>query len=89
LVVVFVRTFGDARGPVTGTSPKLADFVRFSRLRAQLHELGAVVGEQLTAEGDWSIDIDLPFSSAQRLARQDGPDGACARDRILTLGQAA
>jgi hypothetical protein len=30
LVVVVVRTFGEARGPVTGTSPKLADFVRFS-----------------------------------------------------------
>jgi hypothetical protein len=26
-VVVVVRTFGEARGPVTGTSPKLADFV--------------------------------------------------------------
>jgi hypothetical protein len=27
LVVVVVRTFGEARGPVTGTSPKLADLV--------------------------------------------------------------
>jgi hypothetical protein len=27
-----VRTFGEARGPVTGTSPKLPDFVRFSQL---------------------------------------------------------
>jgi hypothetical protein len=31
LVVVVIRTFGEARGPVTGTSPKLADFVRFSQ----------------------------------------------------------
>jgi hypothetical protein len=27
LVVVVVRTFGEARGPVTGSSPKLADLV--------------------------------------------------------------
>jgi hypothetical protein len=31
LVVVVVRTFGEARGPVTGTLPKLTDFVRFSQ----------------------------------------------------------
>jgi hypothetical protein len=31
LVVVVVRTFGEARGPVTGTSPKLHDFVRFGQ----------------------------------------------------------
>jgi hypothetical protein len=31
LVVVVIRTFGDARGPVTTTSPKLEYFVRFSQ----------------------------------------------------------
>jgi hypothetical protein len=31
LVVVVVRTFGEVRGPVMGTSPKLADFIRFSQ----------------------------------------------------------
>ena len=31
LVVVVVRRFGEARGPVTGTSSKLADFVRFGQ----------------------------------------------------------
>jgi hypothetical protein len=32
LVVVVVRTFGEARGPVTRTSPKLPDIVRFGQL---------------------------------------------------------
>jgi hypothetical protein len=36
LVVVVDRTFGKARGPVTGTSLKLTDFVRFSQFSVLL-----------------------------------------------------
>jgi GTP-binding protein HflX len=60
-----------------------------ARLRAQLYELGAVVEEQVTEEGGWDLSVDMPLITAQRLARQEGPDGACARERILSLEQAA
>ena len=44
---------------------------RAGRLRARLHELGAVRGEQAGDDG-WEIQVDLALVDAQRLAAQAG-----------------
>ena len=44
---------------------------RAGRLRARLHELGAVRGEQAGDDG-WDIQVDLALVDAQRLAAQAG-----------------
>ena len=40
------------------------------RLRALLHEMGAVVEESLEEEGNWKIQIRLPYDKWQRLSVQ-------------------
>ncbi len=51
------------------------------RLRARLHALDAVLGEQHD-DGGWRLQVDLPVADAARLAAQD--DGAPLRGLLLT-----
>jgi GTP-binding protein HflX len=54
-----------------------------ARLRAQLFELGAVNQERIEADGSWRLQVDLPVSAVERLARQEGPEGRLLRDQLL------
>jgi GTP-binding protein HflX len=52
------------------------------RLRARLHALDAVRGEQLEADG-WRLQVDLPVADAARLAAQ--ADGAPLRPLLPAI----
>lgn len=54
------------------------------RLRARLHELGAVLAEDATDRGGWRLEVTLPEHQAARLAALDGEDGALARRELMT-----
>jgi GTP-binding protein HflX len=54
-----------------------------ARLRAQLFELGVVSEERITESGSWALHVDLPLETAERLARQPGPDGHLLRQQLL------
>jgi GTP-binding protein HflX len=54
------------------------------RLRARLHELGAVLAEDATDRGGWRLEITLPEHQAARLASLDGEDGRLAKRELLT-----
>jgi GTP-binding protein HflX len=54
-----------------------------ARLRAQLFELGAVEQEVIAADGGWELQVDLPLSAAERLARQGGVAGERVRSQLL------
>jgi hypothetical protein len=41
LVVVVVRTFGEGRGPVTGTTAKLADYFHFNQFLLLITDFGS------------------------------------------------
>ncbi len=41
------------------------------RLRARLFELGGVISEQITDNGGWDIEIDLPKKAYERLLQQE------------------
>jgi hypothetical protein len=56
---VVVRTFGEDRGPVTGTSPKLADFVRFSQFSMLLLTDFGTRGDQIVRGTPGSACGDL------------------------------
>lgn len=53
------------------------------RLRARLHELGAVLAEDATDGGGWRLEVTLPEHQAARLAALDGEDGALARQELM------
>jgi hypothetical protein len=53
------------------------------RLRAQLFELGVVSEERITENGSWSMHVDVPRETAERLARLPGREGQVARQALL------
>lgn len=56
-----------------------------ARLRAGLFELGAVSHERVDENGFWILDLDLPRSSAERLAGQSGELGGLIRNQLQQL----
>lgn len=56
-----------------------------ARLRAGLFELGAVSNERIDENGSWILDLDLPRSSAERLAGQPGELGGLIRNQLHQL----
>ena len=52
------------------------------RLRAQLHELGAVLGERQTADGTWMLELDIPRPSLERLCRSEGIEEYCIAPQV-------
>jgi GTP-binding protein HflX len=53
------------------------------RLRAQLFELGVVSEERITENGSWSMHVDVPRETAERLVRLPGREGQVARRQLL------
>jgi len=53
------------------------------RLRARLHELGAVLDERANAQGGWSMEVLLPERQARRLVGLGGEDGRLVRRTLL------
>jgi GTP-binding protein HflX len=56
-----------------------------ARLRAQLFELGAVVGESIADDGAWLLAIELPKEQAERLAGQQSAIGALFRYQLKNI----
>jgi GTP-binding protein HflX len=53
------------------------------KLRAQLFELGVVSEERIAENGSWMLHVDVPKETAERLARQPGPEGKVAKAQLL------
>ena len=56
---------------------------RDGRLRAHLFELGVVSEERIAEDGSWMLHVDVPWNTAQRLARMPGTDGNTMREQLL------
>jgi hypothetical protein len=61
--------------------------VSLGRLRAQLFELGVVSEERIIENGSWSMHVDVPRETAERLARLPGREGQVARRQLLEQPQ--
>jgi len=56
---------------------------RDARLRARLFELGVVSEERLAENGSWMLHVDVPLTTAQRLARLPGSEGVTMKQQLL------
>jgi GTP-binding protein HflX len=54
-----------------------------ARLRAQLFELGAVLGEEIAEDGSWILELELSTSQVERLSSHAGEMGSLIRDQVL------